>query len=588
MTHERHRQLSKLYHDALELEPAQRSAFLDDACGVDEALRREVESLIASHQQVEGFIEAPAINVAEDLSNQAEAPTQLLPDLPVAKPAFFWIALLLGSGALAVYVFSGIMISRYAGLTKEFGWKYGSDSQNVFVREVDPEGAAAGKLQVGDRILSINDETLVSRVAPLYVLRTIAVESDYTIRVQRSGDEVILKLSLPPLAHDSSYLGPLLSRLLVSAVFLILAMLIGLVRPGERIAQLACIGSISGAMIEVESALKPMVAFFHGPENVIYALLSAIFTTMSWAIAYHFFYRFPPGVPKGRLWLFLKWLFYSWAAVICIILVSQRLGYLINNRTMIAILFRPDLYLKVIPAFSSPFFILLPFALVGIIVPNYRLIKEPDQRRRMKWVIYGSIAATAPTIVNAIIFFLLVTFGQRGVTQSYFQLGDWSRRLDLISDLAFVIVPITFSYAIIKHRVFDINVVVRRGLQYVLARNVLQVILALPLIGLGYQLISNPNQTVADIVFRNPMYLLLAAAAAISLKYRRRVTGWIDRKFFREAYNQEQILIGLMDEIKELDSMADISRLVSGKLDSALHLPRIYVFYREPTPLIFL
>lgn len=79
MTHERHRQLSKLYHDALELEPAQRSAFLDDACGVDEALRREVESLIASHQQVEGFIKAPAINVAEDLSNQAEAQTQLLP-----------------------------------------------------------------------------------------------------------------------------------------------------------------------------------------------------------------------------------------------------------------------------------------------------------------------------------------------------------------------------------------------------------------------------------------------------------------------------------------------------------------------------
>jgi hypothetical protein len=46
-TPERWRQLEQLYHRALEIPADRRSAFLEEACGADEALRQEVESLIA-------------------------------------------------------------------------------------------------------------------------------------------------------------------------------------------------------------------------------------------------------------------------------------------------------------------------------------------------------------------------------------------------------------------------------------------------------------------------------------------------------------------------------------------------------------
>src|SRR4051812_12643210 len=46
MTAERWRQIEQLYHAALEVEAARRSAWLADACGVDGALRQEVESLL--------------------------------------------------------------------------------------------------------------------------------------------------------------------------------------------------------------------------------------------------------------------------------------------------------------------------------------------------------------------------------------------------------------------------------------------------------------------------------------------------------------------------------------------------------------
>jgi hypothetical protein len=53
-----------LYHAALEREEGQRAAFLREACGSDEDLRREVESLLAEEEGGDRFLEAPALEVA--------------------------------------------------------------------------------------------------------------------------------------------------------------------------------------------------------------------------------------------------------------------------------------------------------------------------------------------------------------------------------------------------------------------------------------------------------------------------------------------------------------------------------------------
>src|SRR6266498_2202675 len=44
---------------ALELRPAERAAYLDQACAGDAALRKQVEALLQAHEQAEGFLEAP-------------------------------------------------------------------------------------------------------------------------------------------------------------------------------------------------------------------------------------------------------------------------------------------------------------------------------------------------------------------------------------------------------------------------------------------------------------------------------------------------------------------------------------------------
>src|ERR1051326_7847766 len=65
MKTERWEKIIDLFQSAVERAPEERAAFLDEACH-DAAMRREVESLLASHESAENFIEVPAFKAAPE------------------------------------------------------------------------------------------------------------------------------------------------------------------------------------------------------------------------------------------------------------------------------------------------------------------------------------------------------------------------------------------------------------------------------------------------------------------------------------------------------------------------------------------
>ena len=61
MSPERWEKISEIYHAALELEDGERAAFLEKIGAGDDALRREVESLLKADREAGNFIASPVV-----------------------------------------------------------------------------------------------------------------------------------------------------------------------------------------------------------------------------------------------------------------------------------------------------------------------------------------------------------------------------------------------------------------------------------------------------------------------------------------------------------------------------------------------
>ena len=113
MKAERWQQVEQLYHATLEKEVDARPAFLARACGGDEELRREVESLLSYEDHAKSFIEAPALEVAAKLMAEDQSATVTAGD----EIEHYRIISAIGSGGMGeVYVAEDTKLARRVAL----------------------------------------------------------------------------------------------------------------------------------------------------------------------------------------------------------------------------------------------------------------------------------------------------------------------------------------------------------------------------------------------------------------------------------------------------------------------------------------
>ena len=138
-----------------------------------------------------------------------------------------------------------------------------------------------------------------------------------------------------------------------------------------------------------------------------------------------------------------------------------------------------------------------------------------------------------------------------------------------------VVFPFTLAYVIVVQRALDLKVVVRQGVRYGLARGalrLLQVAVIMVVIVATISAAENRGTSRAGLL-RN-----IALAILGVLVVRRagdKARGWIDRRFFRDAYNAEQVLRSLSDNVRTIVETRPLLETVLRSIAGSLHVRSI-------------
>ena len=479
------------------------------------------------------------------------------------------ILLFISPAVLFIFAVS-VLILHFANLPKIFGHSerqielpFSIDGTITFVK---PEAENAG-LKVGDIVQKVNGRTIDNDETYREEIIKLRPDQNYTLSVARKNaagqtetQEIVL--TGKKLERDFSYFSRIIVSLMLSYLLPTFCILLGFwvvfMRPRDYLAWLLLFLLLGVSTIGLEGTAG----------NLAIVLFRTIFFS-TWALAMLLFgIYFPERWSVDRRFPWAKWiLIVPLSFQIVAILLSQLKKFLGINAID---------YLKPISeaygVIAGPLNLLAIGLFFAALSHKATVLKNKDARRRLKLMVIGTSVAMIPSFL--IVIYRLVS----GATGSFFDIVPfWFALLALISMLLF---PLTLAYVIVVHRAMDVGVVIRQGLQYALAQNgvrILQFILLVAVILGTFLIISSEKNLPIQIGFMVGGLALIPLIDYVAKNLR----VWIDRRFFREAYNAEMILSDLSEDVRTMVETKPLLETVSAKISESLHVPQVALLLKN-------
>lgn len=449
----------------------------------------------------------------------------------------------------------------------------GSGERNRIGFVDDP--ATKGGLQAGDQLQSINGRAVTGTAVFGEELRRSTPGDPMTVTVRRreAGKPAIEKTVTFPLASTANWnWKSSLPNDLLLVVLPFLALLLGFwvaaARPRDPLAWL-----VLAVMLSFACFGDPNVETWpRYVRDLALAFRAAINGTFPiWMLLFGLY--FPEPFPTGSRWSGWnrrKWLLIVPLALFAIAGLITAIGELENcaaARFMEQLphgLVIAEVTLTYM-AYASP---------LGLIVRKYLSAMSADSKRRLRLLLAGSVLSLGPFwVLRAIAVIKSVS------VELYFPFGVWFG-----SYVLFFLFPIVLAYVIVVQRAMDVRFVIRQGLQYALAKNgvrVIQFVVTLAALFAAAALIadSNSNRWTKLAVVAWGLALVPAAQKGAG-----RLRKWIDRRFFREAYDAEHVLSELSDQVRNMVEPQSLLKTVVTRISETLHVPQMAVLLSTGSP----
>ena len=266
-------------------------------------------------------------------------------------------------------------------------------------------------------------------------------------------------------------------------------------------------------------------------------------------LATYVFLLFPDGRLPSRRWRPLAWL--------CgVVIVSVSIGVMLSPESLdMPRGIRNPFGLEAAPWVTTVAYAILPllplcmFASAVSLVLRYRRSKG-DERQQIKWIAFAASLVALTYLIAMVASFV-------HPSEAWTTVGSvwWLNLLTIAALLSFVTIPIAVGFAVLKYRLYDIDLIINRTLVY---GSLTVTLVALYFGGIVvlqrvFVLLTGQQSTLAVVAST----LLIAA---LFTPLRQRIQSFIDRRFYRSKYDAAKTLeafsVQLRDET-DLDALSD-------------------------------
>jgi len=429
------------------------------------------------------------------------------------------------------------------------------------LRNVEPPGS----VREGDEVLDINGRIINSASEVPAIFHDIQPGTYYTAFIRRGA----ISFEATMRSQEISLLAWIVNgtaSLVIPNIFLLTGLIVFMLKPDDKQALLLALmfGMFNGAILAFDPAYSS-----ESPLLVAIMLTVHLVSLFLWPVFFHFFLIFPEPSPLVRR-------------------IPRLEGYLYLPQLLTIL---PYFGLSsVLAAFApehAPAFRSRPIMLVSIgiaiayvaagllsLLVNYQQAGRKP-RRKMRVVVAGSIAGFLPMFL---LIALAIIFNLPGTNP----LIQW---LGIAALFSFPLFPLSFAYAIVRHQVIPVRLILRRSVRYLLISRGFIIVQAIVVFGLLSFLLTGSRLAAIDSMGERADIVVTMAATALAIAgltfLNQQVMPIIDRRFFRESYDAQQVLSELGLEMRKVSTVEQLLERAVAKIQDALHVENVTIFLRD-------
>jgi uncharacterized protein YigA (DUF484 family) len=214
----------------------------------------------------------------------------------------------------------------------------------------------------------------------------------------------------------------------------------------------------------------------------------------------------------------------------------------------------------VIAVFSSlgTAFVYVVATIIALVIGYRRSTAE--EKRQLRWPLWGTSLALAISL-------LISTLMMSGATR------DWVYFFSSAARIVYLLIPLTFAFAILKYRLMEIDVVIKKTVVYSIATGLVIAVFFLIVAGIGSYITATLN-------IRSQTLTVFAtlAVVAVFVPLRNRVQRAVERRFFQRRYDASEAAMLIQQEILAAPSLEELLPRVAEYVQQALQVKSIVIF----------